>query len=107
MRKPFRSNEAYKHLEATHGYRVYAYISDGGRFRETQLKELVQTCRQNISYCRVGSNHKNAIVKLRMKELTLGSWTLLLHATILWPGVVSKIMWDLFFKTEYQRYNRL
>ena len=45
--------------------------------------------------------------ELRIKELTLGSRTLLLHATILWPEVVSTMMWPFSFKAASQKYNIL
>ena len=43
----------------------------------------------------------------RIKELTLGSRNLLLHATILWPEAVSTMLCPLSFKSECQRYNIL
>ena len=55
----------------------------------------------------MGSHHQNKIVEHRIKELTLGSWTLLLHATRLWPEAVSTIMCPFSFKSACQRYNSL
>ena len=77
--------EDYDCLVATHGSRVCAYRYYKGRFIDPIFKELVQTCVQHISYCGVGSNHQNSIVERRIKELALGSQTLLLHSTRLWP----------------------
>ena len=68
-------------MAATHGSRVYTYRADNGRFADPQFKEAVQTCGQQIGYCGVVTHHQNAIVELRIKELTLGTRTLLLHAT--------------------------
>ena len=93
-----RYKEAYKYLEATHRARVCAYREDNGRFTEPQLKEAVQTCRQHIIYCGVGSHQQNAIMEISIKELILVSWTLLLHTTKLWPKVVSTIMLHFCFK---------
>ena len=50
---------------------------------------------------------KHTIVERRIKELTLGSRTLLLHAIRLWPEPESTIMCPFYFNTAYQRYNIL
>ena len=55
------------------------YRSDNGWFAEPQFNDAVQTCRQHISYRRVGSHYQNIIVEHSIKELTLGSFTPLLH----------------------------
>ena len=53
------------------------------------------------------SHHQNTIVEVRIKELTLGIWTLLLHATIFFLEEVITIMWNFFFNTAGQRQNSL
>ena len=44
------------------------------------------------------SHHQNEIVECRIKGLTLGSRTLLLYATILWPEEVGTVMCPLSLK---------
>ena len=67
-----RSKEAHESLTATHGDRVCTYREDNRRFVDPLFKEAVQTCGQQISYCRVGTHHQKAIVDISIKELTLG-----------------------------------
>ena len=86
---------------------VYAYRADNRRFSEPLFKEAVQNCGHHIRYSGVGSHHKKEIVERRIKSLTLGSWILLLHATILWQEVVSSMMRPFSFKASCQRYNIL
>ena len=102
-----QAKEAHKRLLATHWDRFCTYMADNGRFLYPQCKEAVQTCDQQISYYGVGSHHKNTIVKIRIKELTLCGWTLLLQVTILWPEAVITILWPLSLKKAFQRYNSL
>jgi hypothetical protein len=61
------------------------HIADNGRFADSGFKQAVKDCNQKITYCAVGAHHQNGIVEKRMKELTLISWTLLLHAKRHWP----------------------
>ena len=92
-------------MESTHGDRVCTYRVDNGRFTDKKVKEAVQTWGQQISYSRVGSHHRNATVETRIKELTLGSWTLHLHTTRLRLEYLSTMLWTLSFKADYQRYD--
>ena len=107
MEETLQEKEAYERLAFTHGSRVCAYREDNGIFADTLLKEAVQTCGQKISYCGVGSHHQNTIVERKIKELTLGSQTLLLHSTRLCQEEVITMMWNFSFKAEYQSYNIL
>ena len=50
---------------------------------------------------------KNTIVEHRIKELTLGSLTILLHSSRLWPEAVSTMMWPFYFKAACQKYNNM
>ena len=52
-----QSKESHKRLISTHGYRVFSYRSDNGIFEYPLIKEAVQICRQQISYCGAGYHH--------------------------------------------------
>ena len=99
--------EVYERLKDTYGDRVFAYREDNGRLPDPLFKEEVQTCGQQIKYCGVRSHHQNEIVERIIKELTLGSWNLLLHATILWPEELSTMMCTFSSKATLNRYNSM
>ena len=91
-----QAKESYELLTATHGVRVCAYRSDK-KNPEPLFKESVNTCGQQISYCGVGYHHQNAIFEHSIKVITLGSHTLLLHATRLCPKSVNNRLWNFLF----------
>ena len=93
-----RSKEAYERLSSAQGGRVCTYNSDNRSFTYPQFNEAVQTCRQQISYCGVGSRHQNVIFDHVIKEFTLGISTLLIHTPRLWLESVSTMMWTVSFK---------
>ena len=101
------AKESYKCLAVTHGTRVCAYRSHNERFSDTPFKEAIRSCGQQISFCGVRSYHQNEIVESRIKELTLFSRSLLLHATRLCPEYISTMLWNFSFRKTYQRYNSL
>ena len=102
-----RVKESYDRLSATYGGRVCAYRADIGRFAEPHFNEAVQTCKQHISYYRLGSHHQNAIFECRIKGLALGSCNLLLQTTRLWPESVNTMMWPFSFRENFKRCNIL
>ena len=79
------AKEAYECLACTHVARFCVYRAEKGSFTEPLFKEEVKTCGQYTSYCRMGSQHQNAIVEHRIKYFTLVSKNLLLHVTRLCP----------------------
>ena len=93
-----QTKESYEHLSATHKSRVCAYRADNEIFTEPLIKEALHTCRQEIRYCRGGSHHQNTIVEHRIKGLTLGKQTLLIHATRLWTEYVITFLQPFLFK---------
>jgi hypothetical protein len=44
-----------------------------------------------LSFCGVGSHHQNGITEQKIKKLTLGTQTLLLHANQMLPEYISTI----------------
>jgi hypothetical protein len=62
------------------GVTINSYHTDNGRFANAGFQQVVKDSNQKITYCAVRAHHQNGIVEPRIKELTLISWTLLLHA---------------------------
>jgi hypothetical protein len=67
-------------------------------FPDSGFQQAVKDCNQKITYCAVGTYHQNGIVEQRIKEFTLISQMLLLHAKHLWPDYVTTIMWPFALK---------
>jgi hypothetical protein len=49
-------------------------------------------------YCGIGGHHQNGIAEQKIKELTLGAQTLLLHAKQMLPEYISTILWPFALK---------
>ena len=98
---------ACERIFATYGHKVRRYRADNGRFADKDFLESVKTCNQSISFCGVGAHHQNAIAERGIKELTLISSTILLHAQQHWPEMISTILWPLALKAACERLNNL
>ena len=89
------------------GVNIESYRADNGRFADSGCQQAVKDCNQKITYCAVGAHHQNGIVERRIKELTLISRALLLHAKRHWPDYVTTMMWPFALKEASYRLNLL
>ncbi len=80
------------------GVTIDSYCADNGRFADSGFQQAIKDCNQKITYCTVGAHHQNGILEQRIKELTLISWMLLLHAKRHWPDYVTTMMWPFALK---------
>jgi hypothetical protein len=87
------------------GVTINSYHADNGRFADAGFQQAVKDSNQKISYCAVRAHHQNGIVERRIKELTLISWTLLLHAKRHWPNYITTMLWPFALKEAAYRLN--
>ena len=76
---------AFERWSATFGVKINRYDLDNTIFSEKHVWSAILDSNQTIPYFGVGSYHKNAIVKIKIHYLTLGSIKLLLHENIYCP----------------------
>jgi hypothetical protein len=84
-----------------------AYHADNGRFADQGFRDKCNRSNQTITFCGVGSHHQNGIAERKIKELTLGARTLLLHAKLVLPEYISTILWPFAWKCAEDRLNHL
>ena len=84
---------------ATFGVKIHRYHADNGRLSEKPFKSAIGYFNHTITFCSVGSHHENTIVERKIKYLTLGAGTLLLHAKIYWIEAIDKILWTYTLKS--------
>jgi hypothetical protein len=87
------------------GISIASYRADNGCFADAGFQKAIKDANQSITFCAVGAHHQNGIVEQRIKELTLISWTLLLHAKQHWPDYITTMMWPFALKEAAYRLN--
>jgi hypothetical protein len=73
------AKHAYERFLPSIGVTAKAYHADNGRFADKGFKDDCIASNQTITFCSVGGHHQNGIAECKIKELTLGARTLLLH----------------------------
>ena len=92
---------------ASLGIESKAYHADNGCFADKGFRDDCTSSNQTITFCGVGSHHQNGIAERKIKDITLGSRTLLHHAKNMFPEYISTILWPFAVKCYKDRLNNL
>ena len=101
------AKHAYERFLSSIGVTAKSYHADNGRFADQGFREECNRSNQVITFCGVGSHHQNGIAERKIKELTLGARTLLLHAKRMLPEYISTILWPFALKCAEDKLNHL
>ncbi len=101
------AKHAYERFLSSIGVTAKTYHADNFRFADQGFRDDCNLSNQVITFCGVGSHHQNGIAEQKIKELTLGAWTLLLHAKRMLPEYNSTILWPFALKCAEDRLNNL
>ena len=72
------------------------YHADNGQFAENSFREDCVRKMQNLTFCGVGAHHQNGVSERIIKDLTLSSRTLVLHAKSHFPEYITTMFWPCF-----------
>ena len=97
----------YEHLAATRNVKFKHYHADNGRFAERSFTNDCKASTQRITFFGVGAHHQNGIAENTIKQLTLVSRTLLVHAQNYWPEYISTMLWPFALKAAQDCLNQL
>jgi hypothetical protein len=84
---------AFKRMALSHGVTVQHYHADSGLFDSKIFRESVQRSKQTLSFCGVNAHHQNGRAEARIKDVTTGACTSLLHAAHRWPKAIRAALW--------------
>ena len=101
------AKHVYKRFLATIGIESKAYHADNGHFADKGFRDDCTFSNQTITFCGVKSHHQNGIAECKIKDITLGSRTLLLHAKHMFPEYISIILSPFAVKCYKDRLNNL
>ena len=71
---------AFERITNSYGVHIQHYHCDNGLFDTKKFKAKVTMANQTISFCGVNAHHQNEKAENRIKDVTTGNRTALLHA---------------------------
>ncbi len=101
------AKHTYERFLALLGIESQVYHADNGCFTDKGFRDDCTSSNQTITFCGIGSNHQNGIAERKIKDITLGGQTLLLHAKRMFPEYISTILWPFAVKCYEDRLNNL
>ena len=101
------AKQAYERIAASYGIRILSYRADNSRFNDRHFQGDCVKQKQTISFCGVGAHHQNAIAESKVKAISYGARTILLHAKRKWPKVIGTALWPFAMQAIVDQHNRL
>lgn len=84
---------AFERVCHAYGVQVKHYHADNGLFDTKLFKSSIVKAQQTLSFCGVNAHHQNGRAENRIKDVTQGARTSLLHAAHRWPKAISPALW--------------
>ncbi len=86
------AKKEFEHKCAIRCVKVQRYHADNGRFAEKLFKDDCKAQGQHLTFCGVGAHYQNGIVERTIKDVTLATRTILLHAMRYWPEYITTML---------------
>jgi hypothetical protein len=83
----------FEKLAADFGVKISKYHGDNGVYATKLFKDSCSVFQQDHDFCGVNAHHQNGIAERMIGTITRRARTMLLHATILWPDIITEDLW--------------
>ena len=74
-----RAKQVFDHLASSYDINIHRYHCDNGLFDTNIFKDSIQKSNQVIYFCGVNAHHRNSKAERRIRDITEGACTALLH----------------------------
>ena len=83
--KTVEADQSFERVSKSYGVTIHNYHAGNGLFDTFKFKAKVETSNQTMSFCWVNTHNQNGKAENRVKDVTIGTRTLLLHAAHICP----------------------
>ena len=101
------AKEAFERVAEEYNVRIRYYHCDNGLFDTFLFKSSITKAHQSITFCGVNAHHQNGKAERRIKDVTEGGRTSLLHASHRWPKAINASLWPMALKHYVNLRNNL
>ena len=84
------------------GHTVNSYLGDNGVYKSNEFQDELKQRGQTMEFCGVGAHHQNGVAERAIRTVSESARTMMLHASIHWPGTVTLDLWPM--AVEYAAY---
>jgi hypothetical protein len=97
----------FERVCSLHGVKILHYHADNGLFDTKAFRSATENAGQTLSFCGVNAHHQNGRAERRIKDITEGARTALLHAAHRWPKAIIPALWPAAIKNYVNLKNSL
>jgi hypothetical protein len=72
---------------------IKCYHTDNGIFASKDFRQNCIKQQQRIKFCGVNAHHQNGIAERHIRTVTERARTMLIHAMIHWPAIITETLW--------------
>jgi hypothetical protein len=84
---------SFEFLASQHNRTIKCYHTDNGVFASKEFRASCTQQKQRIKFFGVNAHHQNGIVECHIRSVTEYACTMLIHAMISWPEIITKQLW--------------
>jgi hypothetical protein len=83
----------FEHLASTHHRSIKRYHADNGVFTTKLFRDACNSQHQQLTLCGVDAHHQNGIAERFIRTITERARTMLIHAMLCWPDIITEDLW--------------
>ncbi len=99
------SKRRFERMASDYNVQIKKYHADNGVYASKVFKSSCDALNQTYDFSGVGAKHQNGVAERMIGTITRRARTMLLHATILWPSIISEDLWPFALKMAVDVHN--
>lgn len=99
------SKHRFEKMASENGVLIKKYRGDNGVYATYLFKSSCEVLNQAQDFSGVGAKHQNGVAERMIGTITRRARTMLLHATILWPEIITEDLWPFALKMAVDVHN--
>ena len=92
------SKHCFEKMASEHNLHIKKYHAYNGIYASKIFKSSCEALNQTYDFSGVGAKFQNGVAERMIGTITRRARTMLLHATILWPSIISEDLWPFALK---------
>jgi hypothetical protein len=93
-------------LQASHyNHTIKCYHTDNGVFSSKEFRDCCTLQKQCMKFCGVNAHHQNGIAECHIRSITEAARTMLIHAMISWPDIITEQLWPYALRLAVHLHN--
>ena len=95
----------FEKMAAENNVSILKYHGDNGVYATHLFKSSCKAQQQTHDYCGVGAHHQNGVAERMIRTIVQRARSMLHHATILWPDIITESLWPFALKLAVDVHN--